>query len=155
MFGGGTSARPLRAGLNPQPTNLQSSAAHKISWLECCLTIAESQTAEVATGDFGDEVVMKLIETLNLVSKTPCSNQKPLKAGLACGFTPLRLQTLPHAELQQHFPGRRVEIKTSHYEDITGTLGGLRDSHLVEAVEHLLSFKATLLHLENRMPAAE
>jgi hypothetical protein len=113
-----------------------------------------SQTAEVATGGFGNEVVMKLIETLNLVSKPPCSNNNPLKVVLAYRFTPLRLQTLPLAELQQRFPGRRVEIKTGHYDDIAWTLSGLRDSQPVEAVEHLLSFAATLHHLKNRIPAA-
>lgn len=63
---------------------------------------------------------MKLIEALNIISQERAGER--LAVGLACGFTPLHLQTFLHAELQQIFFDRRVEIVTGLYGDIAGTL---------------------------------
>ncbi len=63
---------------------------------------------------------MKLIEALNLISQD--RDGAPLAVGLACGFTPLHLQTFLHAELQQLFQDRSIEIVTGLYGDVAGTL---------------------------------
>ncbi len=84
---------------------------------------------------------MKLIDALKIVSKKPRPDGKPLKAALVCGFTPLHLQTLLHAELQLRFPDRQVEIKTGLYGDILGTLSGLRDSQQVDAVALVIEWE--------------
>jgi FkbH-like protein len=84
---------------------------------------------------------MKLIDALKIISKKSPPNGKPLKASLACGFTPLHLQTLLHAELQLRFPDRQVEIKTGLYGDIVGTLSGLRDSQQVDAVALVIEWE--------------
>src|SRR5215813_13759768 len=82
------------------------------------------RATEARTGGFYDLVTMKLIDALKIVSKKPRLDSQPLNAALVCGFTPLHLQTLLHAELQLHFPDRQVEIKTGLYGDIVGTLSG-------------------------------
>jgi hypothetical protein len=48
--------------------------------------------------------------------------QDPSTVTLACGFTPLYLQTFLGAHLQAALPTRRVEIKTGLYGDLAGTL---------------------------------
>jgi FkbH-like protein len=93
-----------------------------------------SELAGLRKSGLDDQVTMKLIDALKIVSKESRPDGKPLKVALVCGFTPLHLQTLLHAELQLHFPDRRVEIKTGLYGDIVGTLSGLRASQHVDAV---------------------
>src|SRR5262245_14731141 len=84
---------------------------------------------------------MKLIDALKIVSKKPRLDGNSLNAALVCGFTPLHLQTLLHAELQLHFPDRQVEIKTGLHGDIVGTLSGLRDSQQVDAVALVIEWE--------------
>ncbi|MDA8347960.1 MAG: HAD-IIIC family phosphatase [Pseudomonadota bacterium] len=53
----------------------------------------------------------------------------PYKVLLACGFTPLHLQTFFHAHLQQLLPEHRVELQTGLFGDLVGTLrAALADS---------------------------
>jgi FkbH-like protein len=47
---------------------------------------------------------------------------------LACGFTPLHLETFLAAHLQLALPKRRVEVKTGLYGDLTGTLERLAET---------------------------
>jgi FkbH-like protein len=47
---------------------------------------------------------------------------------LACGFTPLHLESLLAAHLQQSLPCRRVRVLTGLYGDAAGTLGAHRDT---------------------------
>jgi len=49
-------------------------------------------------------------------------HQTPFNVTLACGFTPLHLQTFLAAHLQAVLPDRRVEIQTGLYGDLGGTL---------------------------------
>ena len=49
---------------------------------------------------------------------------------LACGFTPLHLQTFLHAHLRQLMPTNGVEIKTGLYGDLAGTLERLNPADL-------------------------
>lgn len=48
--------------------------------------------------------------------------ENPFSVTLACGFTPLHLQTFLAAHLQTALPDRRVEIKGGLYGDLAGTL---------------------------------
>lgn len=47
---------------------------------------------------------------------------------LACGFTPLHLQTFLAAHLQQRMPGKKIAIRTGLFGDTAGTLESLRES---------------------------
>lgn len=67
---------------------------------------------------------MKLTEALQIIQKTPAQGD-PFPAVLACGFTPLHLQTFFHANLQLRLPGRRVTAKTGLYGDLVNTVARL------------------------------
>ena len=64
---------------------------------------------------------MKLSEALEILQQAR-HHQNPFTVTLACGFTPLHLQTFLGAHLQAALPDRRVEIKTGLYGDLIGTL---------------------------------
>ncbi len=63
---------------------------------------------------------MKLIEALRIANH-PRSGP-PFRALLACGFTPLHLETAFKAHLCLALPDRKVEILTGLYGDVAGTL---------------------------------
>jgi FkbH-like protein len=69
---------------------------------------------------------MKLIDALNILKQKPQAGVDPYRFALVCGFTPLHLQTFLHAELQQRFPNRHIQISTGVFGDITGTLETLK-----------------------------
>jgi FkbH-like protein len=46
---------------------------------------------------------------------------------LACGFTPLHLETFLAAHLQNSLPNRQVDIKVGLFGDLTGTLEGISE----------------------------
>ena len=58
----------------------------------------------------------------------------PFNITLACGFTPLHLQTFLAAHLQVALPDRRVEIKTGLFGDLAGTLERAAGSDAVAIV---------------------
>jgi FkbH-like protein len=65
---------------------------------------------------------LNLIEALEL-SKKPCPDgAKDFSVLLACGFTPLHLQTFLQAHLRQALPDRRIQIKTGLFGDLAGNL---------------------------------
>src|SRR5579871_2911563 len=66
---------------------------------------------------------MKLLEALEVLRNAPMVEAEALPVCLVCGFTPLHLQTLIAAHLQQRFPHRRVRIETGLYGDC---LAGLK-----------------------------
>jgi len=65
---------------------------------------------------------MKLIEALSLIQKAAASGAAPLSAFLACGFTPLHLQTFLGAHLSLRFPDRRPEIQVGLFGDLHGNV---------------------------------
>jgi FkbH-like protein len=73
---------------------------------------------------------MKLIEALTIIRKFSDSQAEPFRVALVSGFTPLHLQTFVHAETQQLFGDRRVEVVTGLYGNLTGTLETLKTSEL-------------------------
>jgi FkbH-like protein len=62
-----------------------------------------------------------ITEALKITQSAP-RDAKPFTVTLACGFTPLHLQTFLAAHLQQALPDRKVTIATGLYGDLMGTL---------------------------------
>jgi FkbH-like protein len=74
-----------------------------------------------------DDLNMRLIDALGVL-KRPVEDAAPdFRVFLACGFTPLHLQTFLGAQLRKQLPSHRIEIKT-------GLFGGL-----IENIERLNS----------------
>ena len=64
---------------------------------------------------------MTITEALQIAQTAPAAAPK-FDVKLACGFTPLHLQTLLTAEVQQRVRGRKVAISSGLYGDLAGTL---------------------------------
>jgi FkbH-like protein len=73
---------------------------------------------------------LNLLEALELSRKPVAKDAGVLRTFLACGFTPLHLQTFVVAHLRQLFPSDGVEIKTGLFGDLVGTLERLNDATL-------------------------
>ncbi len=71
---------------------------------------------------------MKLSEALKIARTKPPAGAGKLKVYLACGFTPLHLETFLAAHLCQLSPERDVEIQTGSYGDLRGNLARLGES---------------------------
>src|SRR5712664_239035 len=68
---------------------------------------------------------MKLIETLHIAN---APQQGPwFRVLLACGFTPLHLQTAIKANLRLRLPSRSIEVRTGVYGDLGGTLESAKE----------------------------
>jgi FkbH-like protein len=65
---------------------------------------------------------MKLIDALKLLREEPAPDAPPLEVFLACGFTPLHLETFLAAHLRQRFPGRRVRLHVGLFGDLIGNI---------------------------------
>ena len=65
---------------------------------------------------------MKLIEALTTIQHGRTAPGEPLRVLLACGFTPLHLETFLAANLQRRYPTRPVQLRTGLYGDLAGTL---------------------------------
>jgi FkbH-like protein len=68
---------------------------------------------------------VKISEALKVLQSAPREGDA-FEAALVCGFTPLHLETLLGARLQQRLPGRRVTISKGLYGDVAGALESLR-----------------------------
>jgi FkbH-like protein len=68
------------------------------------------------------------MEALNIVGKRPPAGAEALDIVLACGFTPLHLQTFLEAHLRTLRPGLRVVIQTGLYGDCLGNVERLTRS---------------------------
>lgn len=64
---------------------------------------------------------MKISTALQIIQRADAA-APPYRVILACGFTPLHLQTFLSAHLQQALPGKKVELTTGLYGDLPGTL---------------------------------
>ncbi len=65
---------------------------------------------------------MTLTEALTILKGKQEPHWPPFRVLLACGFTPLHLQTFLGASLRQNLPRHHVEISTGLYGDLAGTL---------------------------------
>src|SRR5271166_3962850 len=71
---------------------------------------------------------MKLIDALELLNR-PVSNTAPdLKIFLACGFTPLHMETFLAAHLRILLPDHRIGITTGLFGDLIGNIIRLKPS---------------------------
>jgi FkbH-like protein len=68
---------------------------------------------------------MKLIEALQIANAP--QDGPTFRALLACGFTPLHLETATKAHLRLALPNRTVTVETGLYGDLAGTLEGVRE----------------------------
>jgi FkbH-like protein len=75
---------------------------------------------------------MKLIEALEVLGR-PVADAPSLKIFLACGFTPLHLQTFFGAQLLLTVPEKRPEIKTSLFGDLVGSIERL-DASVIDGL---------------------
>ena len=64
---------------------------------------------------------MTITEALRITQSVP-RDARPFAVTLACGFTPLHLQTFLAAHLQQPLPDRKVTITPGLYGNLVGTL---------------------------------
>jgi FkbH-like protein len=71
---------------------------------------------------------MKLIDALEILKQPDASGAPLLKVYLACGFTPLHLQTFMAAHLKSRLTQRRVEISTGLFGDLAGNIERLEPS---------------------------
>jgi FkbH-like protein len=73
---------------------------------------------------------MTLIEALERL-KAPVGDDWPTaRVVLACGFTPVHLETFAKAALRGLWPQRRLDLRVGLYGDLAGTLEGLASAHV-------------------------
>ena len=65
---------------------------------------------------------MRLIDALRIVNQPAAPGAPPCTVLMACGFTPLHLQTMLNASLRLALPHRQVAVRTGLYGDLFGTL---------------------------------
>jgi FkbH-like protein len=81
---------------------------------------------------------MKLIEALKIIQSPHPDDPHRLRIFLACGFTPLHLQTFLHASLRASMQSVLPEFQTGMFGDLVGSIEGLKPSQtdaLVVVVE--------------------
>jgi FkbH-like protein len=65
---------------------------------------------------------MKLIEALQIAGRPVIDSAAKLKVFLACGFTPLHLQTFLTAHLRAQSADTQIELKTGLFGDLAGSI---------------------------------
>ena len=70
---------------------------------------------------------MRIIEALKITQSAP-ANARPFSVVLACGFTPLHLQTFLSAHLQQSLADRKVVVTPGLFGNLAETLEAISDS---------------------------
>jgi FkbH-like protein len=65
---------------------------------------------------------------------------RPFAVSLACGFTPLHLETFLAAHLQQALPGRKVNVSHGLYGNLIGTLEALSEAAPKDGVVVILEW---------------
>ena len=76
---------------------------------------------------------MNITEALKITQNVP-RDARPFAVTLACGFTPLHLQTFLTAHLQQALPDRKVSITSGLYNNLAGTLEAISDASIPDAL---------------------
>jgi FkbH-like protein len=69
---------------------------------------------------------MNLIDALERLKKPVAEDAHPLRVFLACGFTPLHLETFLAAHLRNLYPACRAELNSGLFGDLVGNLERLR-----------------------------
>lgn len=66
---------------------------------------------------------MKLLEAMRIINGAAAAADRPVRTyALACGFTPLALETFLRAELQQRRPDVRVALEIGRFGDLAGSI---------------------------------
>lgn len=65
---------------------------------------------------------MKLLDALEILEHSLAGDAPDLRVCLACGFTPLHLQTFLAANLRSQHSQHRIEVATGLYGDLTGNI---------------------------------
>jgi FkbH-like protein len=73
---------------------------------------------------------MKLIEALKIAQQPAADAAPSLRVLLACGFTPLHLQTFLTAHLRSQRPNVQLEIRTGLFGDVVGNIERLDPSNI-------------------------
>jgi FkbH-like protein len=76
---------------------------------------------------------VNITEALKITQKVP-RDARPFAVTLACGFTPLHLQTFLAAYLQQTLPERKVTIASGLYGNLAGTLEAISSDALPDGL---------------------
>ena len=76
---------------------------------------------------------MTITEALRITQSVP-RDARPFAVTLACGFTPLHLQTFLAAHLQQALPDRKVTITPGLYGNLVGTLESISGAALPDGL---------------------
>ena len=76
---------------------------------------------------------MTITEALRITQSAPREG-RPFAVMLACGFTPLHLQTFLAAHLQQALPDRKVTMASGLYGNLAGTLEGISEAAFPDAL---------------------
>ncbi len=76
---------------------------------------------------------MTITEALRITQSAP-RDARAFAVTLACGFTPLHLQTFLAAHLQQALPDRKVKVASGLYGNLAGTLESISDAAFPDAL---------------------
>jgi len=90
-----------------------------------------------------------ITEALRITQSAP-RDARPFAVTLACGFTPLHLQTFLAAHLQKALPDRKVTIAAGLYGNLAGTLEALPDTALPDALAIALEWSDLDARLDYR-----
>ena len=71
---------------------------------------------------------MRLLDALKILQKADATLPS-LEIFLACGFTPLHVQTFLSASLQERLPEKHVEITVGVYDDLTGNIARMAEAN--------------------------
>src|SRR4029077_15901559 len=66
--------------------------------------------------------IVNLIEALEALKQPVPAGNAAVRLGLACGFTPLHLQTFLAAHLRRRMPEHRIEILPGLFGDLVGNI---------------------------------
>jgi FkbH-like protein len=102
---------------------------------------------------------MRVTDALKILHGAP-KEGKPFEVTLACGFTPLHLQTFLAAHLQEALPDRSVTVSTGLYGDLARTIEATAEcdvNNLAIAVEWMdldlrLGYRASVVWDSNTLP---
>ncbi len=69
---------------------------------------------------------MNLIDALERLKRPVQENARPIRVYLACGFTPLHVETFLAAHLRDLYPACKIEVNSGLFGDLIGNLERLR-----------------------------
>ena len=93
---------------------------------------------------------MKFAEALH-IGKSAGADVPPFSCILACGFTPLHLQTFLAAYLQRAFPKRKVRVRTGLFGDLVGTIESAGQPSQDQSDVHALAIALEWQDLDPRL----